>query len=69
MRLPGGARYEWRRRAGPHGFLLMTVGLNAKRLLDWEPRTAWRDGVKRLVDWYVANRSWARQVRTRDGGP
>ncbi len=41
----------------------------AKRLLDWEPRTAWRDGVKRLVDWYVANRSWARQVRTRDGGP
>ena len=47
----------------------MTAGLKAKRLLDWEPRTAWRDGVKRLVDWYVANRSWARQVRTRDGGP
>ena len=36
----------------------------AKRLLGWEPRTPWKDGVKRLVDWYAANRSWARQVRT-----
>lgn len=39
----------------------------AKRLLGWKPRTAWRDGVKQLVDWYAANRSWARHVRTDDG--
>ena len=38
----------------------------ARRLLGWEPRTAWKDGVKRLVDWYAANRSWARQIRTAD---
>ena len=40
----------------------------AKRLLGWEPRTVWRDGVRRLVDWYVANRSWARDVGTLDAG-
>ncbi len=38
----------------------------ARRLLGWEPRTAWKDGVRRLVDWYAANRSWARQIRTVD---
>ena len=38
----------------------------ARRLLDWEPRTAWQDGVRRLVDWYAANRSWARHIRTVD---
>ena len=38
----------------------------ARRLLGWEPRTAWRDGVRRLVDWYDANRSWARHIRTVD---
>ncbi len=40
----------------------------AKRRLGWEPRTAWKDGVRRLVDWYAANRSWARDVRTDDPG-
>ena len=38
----------------------------AKRLLGWEPSVAWKDGVKRLVDWYAANRAWAREVRTAD---
>ncbi len=40
----------------------------AKRLLGWQPRTAWRDGVKQLVGWYAANRSWARRVPTTDDG-
>lgn len=40
----------------------------ARRLLGWTPRTAWQDGVQRLVDWYAENRSWARQVGTSDGG-
>ncbi len=38
----------------------------ARRLLGWEPRTTWKDGVRRLVDWYAANRSWARRIRTVD---
>ena len=38
----------------------------AERLLGWRPRTAWKDGVRQLVDWYAANRSWARDVRTDD---
>ena len=38
----------------------------AKRLLGWEPRVAWKDGVKTLADWYAANRAWAREVRTVD---
>ena len=41
----------------------------AGRLLGWKPRTAWKDGVKRLVEWYAANRSWAREVPTSDGSP
>ncbi len=41
----------------------------AARLLGWKPRTAWRDGVKQVVEWYAANRSWAREVRTDDGVP
>ena len=41
----------------------------AERLLGWKPRTAWRDGVKRVVEWYAANRAWARQVPTGDDDP
>jgi len=36
----------------------------AERLLDWRPQTAFRDGMARLVAWYRANRSWARDVPT-----
>jgi nucleoside-diphosphate-sugar epimerase len=37
---------------------------NARERLKWEPETPFTDGVKMLVDWYVANRDWAREVRT-----
>ena len=34
----------------------------ARRLLDWEPRIGLEEGIARVVDWYLANRSWAREI-------
>jgi UDP-glucuronate 4-epimerase len=36
----------------------------ARTLLGWEPQVGLRDGVQRLVDWYNAERQWARNVST-----
>jgi nucleoside-diphosphate-sugar epimerase len=36
----------------------------ARTLLGWEPQVGLRDGVQRLVDWYIAERQWARNVST-----
>ncbi|RPJ44287.1 MAG: NAD-dependent epimerase/dehydratase family protein, partial [Chloroflexi bacterium] len=36
----------------------------ARRLLDWEPRVELIEGMRRLVDWYQAERDWASQVIT-----
>jgi nucleoside-diphosphate-sugar epimerase len=36
----------------------------AGELLGWEPQVGLRDGVKRLVDWYNAEREWAREIST-----
>jgi len=36
----------------------------ARRLLGWQPRVGLREGVQRLVDWYRAERSWAKEVAT-----
>ncbi|HUH96135.1 MAG TPA: NAD-dependent epimerase/dehydratase family protein [Anaerolineales bacterium] len=36
----------------------------AKGLLGWEPRTGLRAGVKKLIDWYAAERSWASRILT-----
>jgi UDP-glucuronate 4-epimerase len=36
----------------------------ARRLLGWEPQFTLLEGVKRLVDWYLGERSWAHQVAT-----
>ena len=36
----------------------------AKKLLDWKPRVNLQQGVKYLVDWYNAERSWASEVLT-----
>jgi nucleoside-diphosphate-sugar epimerase len=35
----------------------------ARVLLDWEPATDFAEGVRRLVEWYDANREWAREIR------
>ncbi len=34
----------------------------ARRLLDWRPQVSLLEGLKRLVDWYRAERSWAGQT-------
>ena len=36
----------------------------ARRLLGWEPQVNLMEGMRRLVDWYQAERSWASQVIT-----
>ncbi len=36
----------------------------ARRLLAWQPQVGLREGVGRLVDWYRAERAWAKEVAT-----
>jgi UDP-glucuronate 4-epimerase len=36
----------------------------AGRLLGWEPQVKLEEGIRRLVDWYQAERAWASQVAT-----
>ena len=36
----------------------------ARTLLGWEPRTELAEGLRRLVEWYDANRDWAREIET-----
>lgn len=36
----------------------------AKQLLGWRPHSTFRDGFSALVDWYHANREWAKEIST-----
>ena len=36
----------------------------ARRLLGWQPQVSLDEGIGRLVDWYLAERSWASQIAT-----
>ncbi len=36
----------------------------AEQILGWRPQTRFREGVARTVDWYQANREWAREIVT-----
>ncbi len=36
----------------------------ARSLLGWQPQIGLREGIKRLVTWYLAEREWARDVVT-----
>jgi len=36
----------------------------AQDLLGWRPRNDFAQGVRQLVDWYMANRDWAKEIRT-----
>lgn len=39
----------------------------AAKLLDWQPKTSFREGVSNLAAWYLENRDWAREIKTGDG--
>lgn len=36
----------------------------ARSLLEWQPRVSFEEGISRMVEWYVANREWARDITT-----
>jgi nucleoside-diphosphate-sugar epimerase len=36
----------------------------AGRILSWQPQISLEAGIKRLVEWYAAERSWARNILT-----
>lgn len=36
----------------------------AKNLLGWDPQVDLRDGIKNLIDWYYAEREWAKNILT-----
>jgi nucleoside-diphosphate-sugar epimerase len=38
----------------------------AKRLLSWQPQVDLETGLRRTIDWYLAEREWARDVPTLD---
>ena len=36
----------------------------ARKLLEWEPKTYLEEGLDRLIDWYLENRDWAKEIET-----
>jgi len=34
----------------------------ARRLLGWEPKTCLEEGLRHVVEWYLENRNWAKEV-------
>lgn len=34
----------------------------AHELLDWTPQVSLRDGVERMIEWYLQNRDWAKEL-------
>lgn len=36
----------------------------AEKLLDWRPQVTFKEGITALVEWYQANREWAKNIET-----
>lgn len=34
----------------------------AKKILKWEPKVNFEDGMKKTIDWYLENRAWAKDI-------
>ena len=39
-----------------------------RRELCWEPKISFEGGLRKTVEWYLANRAWADAIRNRYGG-
>jgi nucleoside-diphosphate-sugar epimerase len=37
----------------------------AREMLGWSPQVGMREGVRHLIDWYLAERDWAKEIDTR----
>jgi nucleoside-diphosphate-sugar epimerase len=37
----------------------------AKKILKWEPKVSFEDGMKKTVDWYLSNRAWAKDIESK----
>ncbi len=37
----------------------------AKKILKWEPKVTFEQGIKKTVEWYLKNRSWAKDVESK----
>ncbi len=35
----------------------------AKGILDWQPTVSFDDGLRKMVDWYVENRNWVKDIK------
>jgi nucleoside-diphosphate-sugar epimerase len=58
------AQIEWRP-ANPADLPATWAGIGkAERLLGWRPQIGFEEGMASLVEWYQANRSWARDILT-----
>lgn len=54
-----------RKQAHPADMLTNQADVSkAKRLLGWQAETTLNEGVQALIDWYYAERDWAKQVKT-----
>jgi len=64
MRVENTARIEYLPRHPADASVNYADVEKARRLLGWEPRVSMEEGVSSLVNWYLAERSWASQVAT-----
>jgi nucleoside-diphosphate-sugar epimerase len=58
------ARLEFRPRHAADMLATCADISKAQRLLDWRPQFSFLDGVAALVEWYQANRDWAKELDT-----
>jgi nucleoside-diphosphate-sugar epimerase len=63
-RVENAARIEYLPRHPADASVNFANVAKARQLLGWEPRVSMEEGVSSLVNWYLAERSWASQVAT-----
>jgi len=46
----------------PDGLFLLFARMRAEKLLGWRPQVSLEEGISRTVEWYEAERGWAREI-------